>query len=204
MKTLVFDFGNVIAYFDHARAVEKLVRFTEMPPEELLLTLYGSPIEDQYERGKLSTAEYVRLGKLNGRLSCSDDEFLAAFVDIFWKNDEAHDLIPRLKPRYRLVLASNTNEAHFDRFTQQFADVLSHFDELCTSHRCGFRKPEAEFFAYVQQHVQAEPNECLFLDDLPSNVEAAKAHGWQAICYRKPGTLKADLEAAGVVFHTPK
>jgi putative hydrolase of the HAD superfamily len=200
MKTIIFDFGNVIAYFDHARAVARLTRFTDMPAEELLLTLYGSPIEDQYERGQLSTAEYRRLGKLNGRLTCSDEQFLAAFVDIFWANAETHTLIPQLKPRYRLVLASNTNDAHFTRFTQQFADVLGHFDELCTSHRCGFRKPEAEYFAYVQQHVQAEPAECLFIDDMPGNVEAARMHGWRAICYQRPGTLRAELDAVGVLL----
>lgn len=200
MTTIVFDFGNVLAFFDHARAVEKLVRHTDMPAAELLRTLYGSPIEDQYERGQLSTAEYVRLGKAHGRLTCSDAEFLAAFVDIFWKNDETHALIPRLKPRYRLVLASNTNDAHFTQFTRQFADVLGHFDVLCTSHRCGHRKPEAEYFRAVQQHVNAEPSECLFIDDIAGNVDAARAHGWQAICYGQPGTLRSELVAAGVLL----
>ncbi|MCZ2343063.1 MAG: HAD family phosphatase [Bacteroidales bacterium] len=200
MTTIIFDFGNVLAFFNHAHAVEKLVRHTDMSAAELFQTLYGSPIEDQYERGQLSTAEYVRLGKQYGRLTCSDAEFLAAFVDIFQKNDETHALIPRLKPRYRLALASNTNAAHFGQFTQQFAVVLDTFDVLCPSHRCGYRKPEAEYFASVQQHVQADPDECLFIDDLASNVEAARRHGWRAICYDRPGTLAADLTAAGVLL----
>ena len=200
IRTIVFDFGNVIAFFDHARAVEKLTAFTDMPAAELLQTLYGSPIEDRYERGQLTTAEYARLARENGRLACSEADFRAAFVDIFWPNPEVIGLIPMLKPRYRLVLASNTNDAHFVRFTHQFADVLASFDHLCTSHRCGSRKPEAGYFGYVQNHVDADPADCLFVDDLLANVVAARSHGWQGICYDRPGTLWADLEAAGVLF----
>ena len=200
MKTIVFDFGNVIAFFDHGRAVEKLARFTDMPAAELRRTLYDNPIEDRYERGQLSTAEYVRQATENGRLTCSQADFLAAFVDIVWPNPEVIGLIPLLKPRYRLVLASNTNDAHFTKFTHQFADVLAEFDHLCTSHRCGFRKPEAGFFAHCQHHAAAAPADCLFVDDLPANVAAARSHGWQGIDYPRPGTLQADLEAAGVQF----
>src|SRR6476469_8767823 len=124
MRTIVFDFGNVLAFFDHGRAVARLARFTDRPPAELMLELYGGALESDYEIGRLSTEEYVRLGKLNGRLTCSDDKFLVAFVDIFWRNDELCDLIPRLKPRYRLLLASNTNDAHYRHYTREFADVL--------------------------------------------------------------------------------
>ncbi len=198
MRTIFFDFGNVVAFFDHKRAIAKLSRYTDMPPVELALVLYGGPTEDDYEAGKLSTAEYVRLGKRNGRLKCTDEEFLAAFVDIFWRNDEACDLIPRLKPRYRLVLASNTNEAHFARYTRQFADVLEYFDHLCPSFHAGARKPHPEYFAYCQRFAGADPHECLFVDDLPENVEAARRHGWAGVCYQERGRLAEQLRAAGV------
>jgi putative hydrolase of the HAD superfamily len=198
MKTIFFDFGNVIAFFDHQRAIARLARFTDMPPYELTLVLYGGPTEDDYEAGRITTAEYIRLGKLNGRLTCTDGEFAAAFADIFWRNDEVCDLIPRLKPRYHLVLASNTNETHFAHYTKQFADVLGHFDRLCPSHHAGHRKPHAEYFTYCQRFANAEPRECLFVDDLPANVEAAARHGWRGVCYQTPGRLAAQLRDAGI------
>ena len=58
IRTIVFDFGNVVAFFDHGRAVRRLARFTDMDAVELALQLYGSPIEDQYERGQLSTDDH--------------------------------------------------------------------------------------------------------------------------------------------------
>ncbi|OWK36138.1 HAD-IA family hydrolase [Fimbriiglobus ruber] len=200
MKTILFDFGNVIAFFDHQRAIARLARYTDMPPFELTLALYGGTIENDYEMGRLPTAEYFRLAKLNGRLTCSEAEFVDAFVDIFWRNDEVCDLIPKLKPRYRLVLASNTNDAHFRKYCDQFADVIRHFDHLCPSHVIGERKPHPEYFAGCQRFVDARPEECLFVDDLAVNIEAATKHGWAGVCYRADGTLAEKLRAAGVLI----
>ena len=201
MKTIFFDFGNVLGFFDHKRAIARLAHFTDLPPYELTLILYGGPIEDDYEAGRITTAEYVRLGKLNGRLTCTDDEFTAAFADIFWRNDEVCELIPRLKPRYRLVLASNTNETHYRQYTEQFADVLQYFDHLCPSHLVGHRKPHPEYYAHCQRYADADPGECLFVDDLPANIEAARRLGWQGVCYQAPGRLETQLRDAGIVIN---
>ncbi len=202
VRTIIFDFGNVVAFFDHARAVARLTLHTDMPPEELTRHLYGNTIEDAYERGAIGTAEYVTQAKLRGRINCSDADFLTAFVDIFWRNDEVCNLIPRLRPKSRLVLASNTNPAHFGQFTQQFASVLSNFNHLCTSFAAGARKPEPAYFAYCQPFAEADPHECLFLDDLPGNVEAAEKFGWKGLVYRPDGTLEDKLRAAGVEIGT--
>jgi putative hydrolase of the HAD superfamily len=198
IRTLFFDFGNVLAFFDHGRAVKEFARFTDMEPVELALALYGSPIADDYECGKLTTDEYVREARLNGRLACTAEQFLSYYHDIFWPNPEVHDIIPRLRPRYRLVLASNTNEAHFVRYTRDYAGVLAHFDHIVPSHHAAARKPHAEFFEYALRFANAEPHECLFIDDLPVNVEAAERAGMRGIFYTADGTFEGGLRAAGV------
>lgn len=202
VKTLIFDFGNVVAFFDHSRAVARLAAYTDLPPVELALKLYGSSIEDAYERGTIDTAEYIREAKLNARLNCTTEQFVGAFVSIFWRNFEVCDLIPLLKPKYRIVLGSNTTQAHFDAYTKQFADVIQHFDYLGTSFGAHARKPEPAFFAHVQRHTEAEPSECLFIDDLPTNIEAAERFGWKGIVYQPDRTLADKLRAAGVEIGT--
>jgi glucose-1-phosphatase len=198
IRTIFFDFGNVIGFFDHQRAIEKLVKFTDLNAIELSLRLYGGPIVDDYEIGKITTAEYVREARLNGRLTCTQDEFLACFCDIFWRNPEVCDLIPKLKPRYRVVLASNTVDAHFRRYLADYADIFVHFNHLVASHHAQSRKPHMEFFDYAHQFALAEPDECLFVDDMPVNIETAERFGWKGIIYRPEGTLADKLRAAGV------
>ena len=76
--------------------------------------------------------------------------------------------------------------------------MLAHFDHLATSHLAGARKPEPGFLAHVQRFAHAAPAECLFVDDLPVNVEAAQRFGWEGIVYRPDGALGEKLRAAGV------
>jgi putative hydrolase of the HAD superfamily len=200
IRTIVFDFGNVVAFFDHGRSVAKLAAYTPLPPVELALRVYGDPIADDYERGLLSTSEFVREAILNAKLSCTPVEFLAAYTDIFWPNPEVIDLVPRLKPAYRVVLASNTNDAHYLRYTADYAAELAPFDHLVASHHAAARKPDPSFFAYAQQFTHAQAGECLFVDDLPVNVEAARRFGWEGLVYQADCTLPEKLRAAGVQF----
>jgi HAD superfamily hydrolase (TIGR01509 family) len=98
------------------------------------------------------------------------------------------------------VLASNTNAAHFGRFSVEFAEVLRHFSKLGVSHEAGARKPHAAFFAYCQQFADSPPGECVFVDDLPANVEAARAFGWKGMVYRPGENLAGNLRDLGVDF----
>lgn len=199
IRTILFDFGNVLAFFDHGRALEKLKHHTTIPPAELGLILYGGELELAYECGQIRTPRYFEVGKEDGRLTCGLPEFIAAFVDIFIENHRVTSLIPALKKNYRLVLASNTNEAHFTHYRKQFRHFLDLFDYCIVSHEVGARKPARAFYEQCQKHANCEPGECLFVDDLPSNVHAAEAFGWKGIVLTTPEDLITRMTEAGVV-----
>ncbi|HJZ58441.1 MAG TPA: HAD-IA family hydrolase, partial [Gemmataceae bacterium] len=71
-------------------------------------------------------------------------------------------------------------------------------DHLAPSHHARARKPHPEFFAYAHQFAHAAPPECLFIDDLPVNIEAAQRIGWKGIVYRADGALADNLRTVGV------
>ena len=201
IRTLFFDFGNVVAYFDHSPAVAKLSTYTDMPPEALRKMLYGS-LERQFESGQIDTAEYIRTATELGQLRCTKAEFLAPFVEIFSRNADVCDLVPQLAKSYRLVLASNTNETHAAKFRLQFHDVLQHFSHLGVSYEAKARKPDAAFYAYCQSYANAEPHECAFIDDMAVNVEAAERHGFHGIHYRPGDTLTEILREVGICVNS--
>ena len=78
--------------------------------------------------------------------------------------------------------------------------MLGHFDALVLSYEIGHRKPHAAFFAHCQGLADASPQEIVFIDDLPANVEAAQAHGWHGIVYRPGERLAHRLRALGVAI----
>lgn len=198
MKTIFLDFGNVIGFFDHGRAMKHFARYTDTPHAELEKLLYGGELGDAYDSGRITTQQYLARVKELAHFRCTDDEFLAAYTDIFWPNPDVCELVPTLAKKYRLVLASNTNDAHYQRFTQMFADVLGHLHHLVASHVVGARKPRPEFYHRAQHWAHAHPHECVFVDDLAKNIDAAVAHGWTGVLYRPGDRLADKLRAAGV------
>jgi FMN phosphatase YigB (HAD superfamily) len=200
MKTIIFDFGNVIGFVDHRRGLEKLRPFTTLTPEAMLASAYDGELEDRFERGSMTPLAFLEQAHQLWQLRC-DIEFLAeAFGDIFCPNPEVCDLVPKLARHHRILLGSNTNAIHSQRFTMQFADVLSHFDSLVLSHEIGARKPAAEFFRHCHDLADAQTSECVFVDDLVANIEGARAFGFHGIVYRPHANLAESLRSLGAMI----
>jgi putative hydrolase of the HAD superfamily len=199
MKTVIFDFGNVVGLFDHALTLRRLAPYTDLSVEEMFASVYEGDLEDDFEKGLIDTSEALRRVHQLWRLSCDIDFLSRAIGDIFTPNPEVCTLIPQLRKRCRLLLGSNTNDIHARQFRGQFADVLAHFDHLVLSFEIGHRKPDTAFYEHCQKHAQAGPNEIVFIDDLSANIAAARAFGWHGIVYRPGENLAGKLQALGVL-----
>jgi putative hydrolase of the HAD superfamily len=199
MKTIFFDFGNVLAFFDHRRATRRFARRSDFSEAEIFAAIYGGRLEDDFEAGRIGGDAFVRAAT---ELICyrgSADEFAREFADIFTPNEDVVALVPRLRAQgHRLVLASNTNALHYDFFRRQYADVLRHFHALGVSFEAGARKPFPEFYAHCQRLAGCTAGEALFIDDIRLNVEGARAFGWDAVQYTTFPELVAALRERGI------
>ena len=117
---------------------------------------------------------------------------------MFTPNEEVCALLPRLKPRYRLLLLSNTTELHSRHFLAQFAEHMKWFDHLVLSHEVGVRKPHPDIYEHCRNLVSCRADECVFIDDMAPNVDGAKACGWHGIVYRRGDDLAGQLAQLGV------
>jgi putative hydrolase of the HAD superfamily len=199
ISTVVFDFGNVLGFFSHRKSAEQVAAFTTLPAETVQAYLYGGRLEEEFESGRLSTPAFTAMVRESCKLSCSDEQFAKAFADMFDPNPDVCALVPQLKPRYRLVLLSNTNDLHYRQFRTQFSEVLGHFDALVLSHEIGARKPSPRVYQACLERAGRPAHECVFIDDLPSNVEAARACGWHGVVYHRERDLRGRLMELGIV-----
>jgi len=198
IKAIIFDFGNVIGFFDHRRATQRLAAESGVPEDLLFRQFLDAELEDAYEAGRLRTPDFLaHLCKVCG-LTTPHARLGDLYADIFWPNPEVCDLLPQLRGRYRLLLGSNTTELHSQRFRQQFADTLGHLDDLVLSWEIGVRKPHAGFFKHCHKLAGCAPAECLFIDDLEANIAGAQAVGLQGLVYRSDNQLRAHLQHLGI------
>jgi HAD superfamily hydrolase (TIGR01509 family) len=205
ITTIVFDFGNVLGFFSHRKAAEQLAVYSPLSADDILNRyLLDRELEEEFESGRMSLPEFRALVRQRCRVTCSDDQLDLAIADMFTPNEEVCALVPALKSRYRLVLLSNTNELHSVHFRRQFADTLAHFDALILSHEVGLRKPCADIYAHCNKLAGSTPRQCLFIDDLPANVEAARVCGWQGIVYHRGLDLGRELRKHKIEWNAEK
>jgi glucose-1-phosphatase len=199
---LIFDFGNVVAYFDYGRACQTLASRWELSARELRQRFGGADftaLVRTYECGRMSSEAFSSAFCRRAGFEIDHDEFIKAWSDIFWLNAPVANLVASLKGRgYTLVLGSNTNDLHAARFRRQFAATLAHFDRLVLSYEIGHVKPSVEFYLACAEAAGTSPEACVFIDDLPENVEGARAAGLVGLVYRDTATLEADLRRLGI------
>lgn len=67
------------------------------------------------------------------------------------------------------------------------------FDAVVISCDVGLRKPEPEIYRHTAGLLGRDPQDCVFVDDLGSNVRAAEALGMTGVQHRSPGETETAL-----------
>ncbi len=62
------------------------------------------------------------------------------------------------------------------------------FEVVVISGEVGMRKPEARIFTHTVERLGLAPQQCVMVDDLPSNVAGAEAVGMHAVLHREVDT----------------
>jgi len=109
-------------------------------------------------------------------------------------------LVRELRPPYKLGILSNADLSLRERLEGELA--LHHlFDDIVCSAEVGMAKPEGGIFTLAARRLGLSPAECVFVDDLDTNVEAARQVGMQGVLFRvdKGDDLRRQLAALGVV-----
>lgn len=182
IRAVVFDFGGVISTFDVGLFLRRIAARTEKSAADIGALIFGSKLPVLYESGRISSAEFfARLVALCG-LRMSEEEFVRAFTEIFTPVETTHDLIRRLKGRYRLGLLSNTNEWHF-RGHIETVPVFPLFDAVTLSYEVREMKPGERIYRDALAKLGLPPEECVFIDDIEENVAAARRLSMRAIRY---------------------
>ncbi len=108
-------------------------------------------------------------------------------------NRDLLNYILKLRPKYKTAVLSNANLGVLERYLGE--DLLDRsFDERIVSAEVGVLKPDPEIYNLTAQKLGVKNEECVFIDDTPHYVQAARAVGMQAIVYKDFVQMKTDLE----------
>lgn len=200
VKNLLFDFGGVIVSLSKSNAIN---RFKEIgfPDIDNYLTEYRQEgIFLDYETGKVNREEFLkefrRLGNNKATMEEIDSAWLAFLLDI---PQYKYDLLKELRKKYNVYLLSNTNPsvsawARSPKFSPEGKTIDDYFDKCYMSFEIGCAKPEKEIFEHIIKDANMKPEETLFFDDGPANIEAANKLGFQTYLTNQEEDLRKVFE----------
>lgn len=200
IKAIIFDLGRVILDFDWMIACDNLSKYAGISGKEIKKIVFDGGLEFELERGECTPEEFhERVVDATGA-DVSYEDFVRLWGEIFSPNPPVMEIVRKLKGKYRLLLLSDTNDIHFRYGVSTFKEPMM-MDGFVLSHKVGVLKPDSKLYMEAVKAAGCRPEECVYIDDLERNVEAAAELGINTILYTIGKTdLRKELEKFGVRF----
>lgn len=196
---LVFDFAGVVFHWDplavlrrelpqqasdEARARDWMQRFFEG---------YGGDW-GEFDRGTLD--EHALVPRIAARTGLDPDavrRVVNAVPQALQPHAPTVALLGELQAEgHRLFFLSNMPRPYADWLERQ-NPFLRLFEDGVISGRVGAIKPERAIFELASRRFGLAPQELLFFDDVPANVQAAREAGWRSELFTSADQARAAL-----------
>ena len=198
IKTVIFDLGGVIVPFDIKRGYARLAPLCGLAVDEIPKRLRSTDLVTRFERGRISSAEFVEELSRILKLSVSYEEFRGIWNCIFLPGTLVPEsMLTGLRERYRLLLLSNTNELHYSMVEAHYP-LVRHFHHRILSYEVGAIKPSPKIYEEAIARAGCRPEECFFTDDILPYVEGARRAGIDAVQFQSVAQLETELDARGI------
>jgi putative hydrolase of the HAD superfamily len=205
VRAVISDFGGVLttpllhsfaAFQDHSGIpMEALGRGLQSVAEE-----DGANPLYELEKGRMTEADF--LSKLGAALErdlgrpVEMEGFSEMYFAKLQTNPEMIDYLRSLLGRgLRLAMLTN-NVVEWEPKWRAMLPVDEIFELVVDSAFVGMRKPEPEIYELTLERLGLTAPECVFIDDIDINCDAARELGMQAVHFVSSEQAIADIEAA--------
>ncbi len=220
-KVLLCDLGEVVVKIHVQRCTQPIADRFGLEERKVQHLMWG-PRHDcnrhhtLLERGKIEWRTYYRYctalfmqasGRTHLPRGWTQDAFEALWQEVIGDPvEEMMELLEALSRHLIVASASNTNERHYEQMRVGEAGVLRYIHRHTPSHAIGVRKGDEEYFPTLLRHLEVEPQEVVYIDDVPPFTGQAKRQGIRAITLfdHTPddfAQLRHDLISHGVPEH---
>lgn len=207
VRAVISDFGGVLT----TPLLGSFLAFqdeTGIPAETLGKAMQRNAERDgahplfELEKGKIAEADFLEdlAGALEPELGHRPE--MHRFREIYFAaldpNEPMIELMRSLRDQgFRMALLTN-NVREWEPYWRSMMPVDEVFELVVDSAFVGMRKPEPEIYELTVARLGdgIGASECLFVDDVEVNVEAARALGMTAVHYRDNEQAVAEIESA--------
>ena len=178
IKNVIFDFGQVLVYFQEKYMVDK---YTDSVEERKLLSevIFDRLYWDRLDEGTISNEETVRLCKerLPKNLHPVCEKIYYEWIYNIPEIEGMRELLRYLKKTYGTKMYLLSNISTYFSENKDKVEILKELDGYVFSGEIGITKPNDAIFKHLLDKFSLKAEECIFVDDRRENVEAGERNG---------------------------
>lgn len=203
IRAFIIDYGGVLMRTADPTPRRELERQFDLSFGEAADLIFRSPRWDDVQHGRIDSDTFW--ADVGERVGLEGDD-LQAFRRRFWSGDrldeELLELIHHVRAEgYATALLSNA-PPDLRSYLEELG-VIDAFDLIVISGEEGVVKPAPVIYERVLERLGVVPEEALFVDDMRSNVEAARRVGLHATRFRGLAPLRVWLGELGLPVPDP-
>ncbi len=200
IKNVVFDIGNVVTRWDPQLICSRTFGEDRATPE-FSSGIFRHDIWRSLNRGELTEDEAKQA--FHESHDHSHEELTAMFFHVKDTQDLVEgtvDLMERLIAAEFRLFALTDNVKEIESYLRERYDFWRHFDGVVNSAHVGCLKPGREIFNHLLDGFGLTPEHTVFMDDMPHNVDGARAMNMYAIQFKTAEQTEGELRALGLRF----
>lgn len=185
IKNIIFDMGDVLIRFDIDHFINRLGINDENDRTLLKHEVFESKEWQMMDKGLLKEdeASLIIQNKVPERLKEAVRKLVCEWYKPIIPIEGAYELIKELKENYYDVyLLSNAASNHNKYWPTVPGNDL--FDGIVVSAYVKYVKPQKEIYSYLLDTFGLNKQECIFIDDIAKNIEAAEEVGIKGILFK--------------------
>ena len=184
LKTVIFDIGNVLMDFRWMEYMHSLYGDEDGKIQAINEAIWGKGYWQAMDRGEISGDEMVeKVVQIAPSYEADIRHTIAGAGKAMHRFDYAIPWIKELKALGKQVLyLSNYSEFAMDA-NRSVLDFLPYMDGGIFSCYVKMAKPDHAIYRCLCEKYGLNPTECLFTDDMPENIQAARECGFQAVLF---------------------
>ncbi|HKT46501.1 MAG TPA: HAD family phosphatase [Candidatus Acidoferrales bacterium] len=152
-----------------------------------------------FDAGMISLDEYLDRTIFYGPRAFSREDFKAFMYAQSVEYPEARRVLDSLTQSGKYFIGAINNEPReLNEYRVQKFDLRRNFQVFFTSCYVHARKPEELIYRFALSVTQRAPENCLFVDDRPINLDAPRRLGMNTIHYQNAEQLRGELRKYGI------
>jgi putative hydrolase of the HAD superfamily len=195
IKLIIFDLSGVFFTNEEPPFVEAFAKKHHLP-EERFINRYLEMVKAAEADKVTGKGAWRTLAEEFG-FSADPEKIIADMIAMKEAHEDMLALSAKLKERCTTVYLTNYNKDYWDVIKEKF-DFTKWFSWGVVSYEIGFRKPAKEGFLYILKKAGCKPEEAVFVDDSPGNLEPARELGINVILFETRERLVEKLAALGM------